>query len=90
MKKIIQFIKGTFKDKLQNPSGREVTVFILVIIVITSWIAEQFFGKHIPQFMFFGFISLIAAGLGLYTFESPISPNENNMNTNTESDVKQN
>ena len=90
MKKIIEFFKGTFKDKLQNPSGREVTVFILVLIVITSWIAEQFFDKHIPQFMFFGFISLIAAGLGLYTFESPISPNENTIITNTETDVKQN
>ena len=86
--KIFEFLKGTFKDKLQNPSGREVTVFILMLIVITSWIAEQFFGKHIPQFMFFGFISLIAAGLGLYTFESPLTPKENCNDFNTDNDVK--
>jgi hypothetical protein len=68
---LIEFIKATFRDKQQNPSGREVTVFVFVLIVITSWIGEQFFGKHIPQWMFVAFISLIAAGIGLYTFEKP-------------------
>ena len=69
--KIIEFIYATFKDKQQNPSGRELTVFIFVLMVIISWIGEQFFGKHIPQWMFIAFISLIAAGIGLYTFEKP-------------------
>ena len=82
--KIVEFIKGTFKDKLNNPSGREMTVFLFVLIVIASWIAEQFFDKHIPQFMFFGFISLIAAGLGLYTFENPIAQNNNDIDINVE------
>lgn len=68
---IIKFIKATFRDKQQNPSGRELTVFAFVIIVIASWIGEQFFGKHIPQWMFVAFISLIAAGIGLYTIEKP-------------------
>ena len=66
-----EFIKATFRDKQQNPSGRELTVFAFVLIVIASWIGEQFFGKHIPQWMFVAFISLIAAGIGLYTFEKP-------------------
>ncbi len=68
---IIKFIKATFRDKQQNPSGRELTVFAFVLIVIASWIGEQFFGKHIPQWMFVAFISLIAAGIGLYTLEKP-------------------
>lgn len=68
---IIKFIKATFRDKQQNPSGRELTVFAFVVIVIASWIGEQFFGKHIPQWMFVAFISLIAAGIGLYTIEKP-------------------
>jgi uncharacterized membrane protein YcaP (DUF421 family) len=68
---LIEFIKATFRDKQQNPSGRELTVFAFVLIVIASWIGEQFFGKHIPQWMFVAFISLIAAGIGLYTFEKP-------------------
>jgi disulfide bond formation protein DsbB len=71
MKNIIEFIAGTFKDKQQNPSGRELTIFVFVLMVIGSWIGEQFFGKHIPQWMFVAFISLIAAGIGLYTFEKP-------------------
>lgn len=68
---IIKFIKATFRDKQQNPCGRELTVFAFVLIVIASWIGEQFFGKHIPQWMFVAFISLIAAGIGLYTLEKP-------------------
>ncbi|MDO9186253.1 MAG: hypothetical protein Q7W13_09600 [Bacteroidia bacterium] len=68
---LIKFIKATFRDKQQKPSGRELTVFAFVLIVIASWIGEQFFGKHIPQWMFVAFISLIAAGIGLYTFEKP-------------------
>lgn len=68
---IIEFIKATFKDKQQNPSGRELTIFVFVLMVVSSWIGEQFFDKHIPQWMFVSFISLIAAGIGLYTFEKP-------------------
>lgn len=67
----MEFIRTTFRDKQQNPSGREVTVFLFVLIVIASWIGEQFFDRHIPQWMFISFISLIAAGMGLYTFEKP-------------------
>lgn len=66
-----KFIIATLKDKQQNPSGREITVLVFVLIVIVSWIGEQFFDKHIPQWMFVAFISLIAAGLGFYTFEKP-------------------
>jgi uncharacterized membrane protein YcaP (DUF421 family) len=68
---IIEFLKATFRDKLNKPSGRELTIFVFVLIVIISWIGEQFFDKHIPQWMFIAFISLIAAGIGLYTFEKP-------------------
>jgi len=73
---IIEFIKGTFRDKLNKPSGRELTIFVFVIMVIISWIGEQFFGKHIPQWMFISFISLITAGIGLYTFEKPNIEND--------------
>ena len=71
MKNIIEFIAGTFMDKQQNPSGRELTIFVFVLMVIGSWIGEQFFGKQIPQWMFITFISVITAGIGLYTIEKP-------------------
>jgi hypothetical protein len=68
---IIEFLKATFKDKLQNPSGRELTTFLFVLMVVCSWIGEQFFDKHIPQWMFITLTTLIATGIGLYTIEKP-------------------
>jgi cadmium resistance protein CadD (predicted permease) len=89
--KIVDYIKGTFQDKNQNSSGREATVFIFVVVVIISWIAEQFYDKHVPEFMFLGFIGIITAGIGLYTIEKPISDNENKTNINiNENDNQQN
>jgi hypothetical protein len=72
MNRLIEFIKKTFLDKQQNPSGRELTIFLFVLMVVASWIGEQFFGKHIPEFMFI----LVAAGIGLYTFEKPNTQND--------------
>jgi len=83
---MIDFIKGTIRDKRQSPSGREATVLIFVCVVIASWIGEQFFDKHVPEFMFLGFIGVITAGIGLYTVEKPINENEKNNNTNTTND----
>ncbi|MFI5140761.1 MAG: hypothetical protein ACHQII_00265 [Bacteroidia bacterium] len=79
-----EFIKGTFKDKRQSPSGREATVLIFVGVVIASWIGEQFYDKHVPEFMFLGFIGVITAGIGLYTVEKPMNENEKNKSNNTE------
>ena len=73
MKKLIEFITASFKDKQQNPSGRELTIFVFVLVVIVSWIGQQFFGKPIEQWMFITFISVITAGIGLYTIEKPKS-----------------
>jgi|GEM_PF-4409784 len=87
--RVPEFIKGTFKDKRQSPSGREATVLIFVCVVIASWIGEQFFDKHVPEFMFLGFIGVITAGIGLYTVEKPINENNKN-NTNTPNDENDN
>jgi putative Mn2+ efflux pump MntP len=79
----VDFIKGTFKDKNRSASSREATVFIFVVVVIISWVADQFFDKHVPEFMFLGFIGIITAGIGLYTIEKPIPENENKTNINS-------
>ena len=76
MKNIIKFIKATFKDKKQKTSCREITVFAFVIVVIVSWVGQQFLGKPIDQWMFLTFIGVITAGIGLYTIETPITPNK--------------
>lgn len=77
---IIKFIKATFKDKQHNPSGRELTVFVFMVMVVASWIGEQFFDKHIPRWMFASFILLIAAGIGLYTIEKPTTNDKSSIN----------
>ena len=87
--RVPEFIKGTFKDKRQSPSGREATVLIFVCVVIASWIGEQFYDKHVPEFMFLGFIGVITAGIGLYTVEKPMNDNEKN-NSNTTNDENNN
>ena len=87
--RVPEFIKGTFKDKRQSPSGREATVLIFVCVVIASWIGEQFFDKHVPEFMFLGFIGVITAGIGLYTVEKPINENEKNNTPNYENNNQQ-
>ena len=64
-----QFIQQIFRDKTGSYSMRELVIAILLVALLVSWIARQFFGHDVPEFMFFSFSSLIAAGCFGYTFE---------------------
>lgn len=64
-----QVIQQLFKDKLGSYSMREVVVALLLAALLISWIAKQFFGRDVPEFMFYSFSSMIAAGCFGYTFE---------------------
>ena len=64
-----QFMQQLLKDKLGSYSMREAVIAILLVALIVSWIAKQFFGKDVPEFMFYTFGSLIAAGCFGYTLE---------------------
>ena len=64
-----QFLQQLFKDKLGSYSMREAVIAVLLTALIISWIAKQFFNKDVPEFMFYTFGSLIAAGSFGYTFE---------------------
>ena len=63
------FIKQILQDKNGNFSLREALTIILILIIVVSWVAQQFFGKNIPEFMFYSFTSLIAAGCFGYSLE---------------------
>jgi hypothetical protein len=63
------FIKQILQDKNGSFSLREGLTIILILIIMVSWIAQQFFGKNIPEFMFYSFISLIAASCFGYSLE---------------------
>jgi choline-glycine betaine transporter len=73
------FLFEILRDKNDNFSIREVLIAILILIILVSWIAQQFFGKAVPEFMFYSFISLIAAGCFGYSIEKKSfnQPNDN-------------
>lgn len=64
------FVLQIFKDKENNFSLRELVIALLTFAMLASWIAKQFFGKEIPEFMFYSFTSLIAAGCFGYSIEN--------------------
>jgi hypothetical protein len=64
-----QFLKEVLRDKNHRFSIRELTIGILLLILIISWVAQQFFSKPVPEFMFYSFTSLIAAGCFGYSLE---------------------
>ena len=56
------FFRQLFKDKNNNYSLRELVVAVLMLVLIISWIGQQFFNKPVTDNMFFTFASLIADG----------------------------
>lgn len=64
-----QFLLQLLKDKNGSYSLRELAVCLLLLVLLVSWIAQQFFAKDIPEFMFFSFSSLVAAGCFGYSME---------------------
>ena len=63
------FFQQIFKDKNGCYSLREFVIALLIIALMTSWIAMQFFGKEVPEFIFYAFASLIGAGCFGYSLE---------------------
>lgn len=57
------------KDKNGNHSLRELVILVCLLCIIISWIAQQFFQKQIPEYIFYGFVSLIGAGCYGYSIE---------------------
>ena len=69
MKNLKGIIQQLLKDKNGSYSLRELVIAILLLVVVASWIGQQFFNKQIPESMFFTFASLIATGCFGYSFE---------------------
>jgi len=63
------FFQQIFKDKNDCYSLREIIIAVLLLALLTSWIATQFFQKTVPEFMFYAFSSLIGAGCFGYSLE---------------------
>lgn len=76
------FLKNLMKDKEGNYSLREAVTLVFVAATLISWIAQQFFGIEIPEYMFYSFVSLIGAGCFGYSFEKKTKQFTNDKNEN--------
>jgi len=63
------FILQLFKDKNGNFSLREFATALFILAIIASWIAQQFFAKDVPQYMFYTFATMIGTGCFGYSVE---------------------
>lgn len=72
-----EIIHQLLKDKDGNFSLREVITLIYVLMSIISWIAQQFFGSAIPEYMYYTFISMIGAGTFGYSLEKKSKTTDN-------------
>lgn len=76
------FFWQLLKDKDGNFSLRELVTMIFVVSALASWIAVQFFGKAVPEYIFYSFMSMVGAGCFGYSLER--SSRVNNQQPNTE------
>jgi choline-glycine betaine transporter len=76
---MIEFVKQLMKDKDGNYCLREAVTLVFVAVTLISWIAQQFFGISVPEYMFYSFVSIIGAGCFGYSIEKKAKPytNEN-------------
>lgn len=66
-----------FKDKNNCYSIREIATALFVSALLCSWVGMQFFGRVMPEFMFYSFASLVGAGCFGYTIEKKTTLNNN-------------
>jgi len=74
MKKLQPVLQQLLKDKNGSYSMRELVIAVLLLVLVASWVGQQFFGKAVPESMFFTFASLIAGGTFGYSFEKKVMP----------------
>ncbi|MBS1577401.1 MAG: hypothetical protein JST09_19040 [Bacteroidetes bacterium] len=63
------FLQQLFKDKNGEFSLREMAIALFILVIIVSWISQQFFRLPVPEFMFYSFVSLVGAGCFGYSIE---------------------
>jgi hypothetical protein len=64
-----RFVQNILRDKEGQYNIREVVTLLFVLALLVSWVAEQFCGIPVPEYMFYSFTSLIGAGCFGYSIE---------------------
>jgi choline-glycine betaine transporter len=65
----MKFLEQLLKDKNGSFSLRELATAVFIVVLVASWVAKQFFGRDVPEFMFYSFVSLVGAGCFGYSLE---------------------
>jgi hypothetical protein len=68
-KSLKEILHQVLQDKDGNFSLRESITLIYVIMSMVAWIAQQFFGQIVPEYMFYSFMSMIGAATFGYSLE---------------------
>jgi uncharacterized membrane protein len=68
------FFQQLLKDKNGEFSLRELAIALFILVLITSWVSQQYFNLDIPEFMFYSFVSLVGAGCFGYSIEKKTNP----------------
>lgn len=68
MKKF-KFLSDILRDKNGYFNLRETVTALFVVVIIISWIAQQFLNLIVPEFMFYSFVSIVGAGCFGYSIE---------------------
>lgn len=63
------FFQQILQDKNGSYNLREIVTLLFVLITVISWIADQFYGIKVPEYMFYSFVSLVGAGCFGYSIE---------------------
>ncbi len=71
-----QIIHQLLQDKDGNFSLREAIALVYVLMSIVAWVSQQFFGLHIPEYMFYSFMSMIGASAFGYSLEKKSDPKD--------------
>lgn len=58
-----------FKDKNGSYSLREIATALLLLALLAGWMAAQFFYYPMPEYIFYGFSTMVAAGCFGYSYE---------------------
>ena len=62
-------VKQLLQDKQGRFSLRELITLLFVLVILISWVAQQFFAVDVPEYMFYSFVSLVGAGCFGYSIE---------------------
>lgn len=68
--KEFKWLAKAFNGKDGQASSRKLTVFAMVVMFITTWFCELFFGMTVDYIMKVGIMSMIGIGLGFITAQN--------------------